>query len=243
MPEKPSPYLLRVNSRPSRPDIGDDLWTEFCTKERLPDLVKSGVATRAAFYRELHNFPPLSGVRPPKDEAEKSRNFLAMCQSNHQTPIDTEEYRNLRLDSDLLPEGEVKSMGDYDARNFKLIQNFDPKGVGVQPGKYLLTVEMSPADESTYHMFYEDEHLPLLTKVPGYRRTLRYEMGPRDPILTPKRDLPGFFVGHEYDSLDGLAGEEMDAAMSTDLAKTVRMNSMAVIWRCWELIEGVGFGS
>lgn len=41
---------------------------------------------------------------------------------------------------------------------------------------------MNPSDEEDFEKWYREEHLNLLAKIPGYRRSLRYKIGPRTPL-------------------------------------------------------------
>lgn len=118
-----SPYLLYVNSKPTK--VSDELWTKWYTEEHLPDLVSSKTSTRATFYKEL---PPILGGDP------NPRNFLALYQTDFEESLKTENYTNLRTTSELFAqEGSTKNIGDngdFDARNYELIQVYDPNGVG-----------------------------------------------------------------------------------------------------------------
>ena len=121
-----SPYLLYVNSRPTF--VSNDLWTEWYTVEHLPDLVNSKTSTRAAFYQEIgHAFNP---------EPQDPRPFLALYQTDFEEPLKSDNYTdNVRRESELFQKGGATSEnnrdnGDFDARNYSLIQNYDPNGVG-----------------------------------------------------------------------------------------------------------------
>jgi len=120
-----SSYLLHVNSRPTV--VSNDLWTKWYTTEHIPDLVNSKTSTRAAFYQEIgHAFNP-----DPKDP----RPFLALYQTDFEEPLKSSNYSDgVRRDSELFKQQGATSKknqdnGDFDARNYELIQNFDPNGV------------------------------------------------------------------------------------------------------------------
>lgn len=119
-----SPYLLHVNSRPTV--VSDKLWSEWYTIEHLPDLVNTKTSTRAAFYEEI-------GV-PGLGEASHPRKFLALYQTDYAECLKTQNYIDIRTTSELFPkEGGTKNIGDngdFDARNYELVQEYDPKGLG-----------------------------------------------------------------------------------------------------------------
>jgi hypothetical protein len=41
---------------------------------------------------------------------------------------------------------------------------------------------MNPEDPDDFEKWYREEHLELLSKLPGYQRSLRYKIGPRTPL-------------------------------------------------------------
>jgi len=120
----PSPYLLRVNSGPK---ISPDLWQQWYVDEHVPDLVFDGkVSTRAALYRATHNFT--LGTKSPKADDEKE--FLALYQTDHAEVLEQEGYKRLRTTSEMLPGKNIGPNATWDIRNYKMIQNYDPKKIG-----------------------------------------------------------------------------------------------------------------
>jgi hypothetical protein len=75
---------------------------------------------------------------------------------------------------------------------------------------FTLHVQCEPADAAEYNDFYENEHLDLLHKVPGYRRSQRYKLIKK--LIGAPDDTPSFLVIHEFDHLDALDGPELRAA-------------------------------
>ncbi|KAJ9654157.1 hypothetical protein H2198_006776 [Neophaeococcomyces mojaviensis] len=178
----PSPYLLSVTSRPTV--VSDSLWQQWYTEEHLPDLVNSRTSTRATFYTEV--------THQLNNAASYPRKFLALYQTDFAEPLKTENYTTLRTTSELFgkeggKEG-IQDNGDFNARNYELIQEFDPTKIGEVkvPSPYILTVEMHPQDASDFDEWYRKEHLDLLSKIPGYRRCLRYKLGPPTPAALSK---------------------------------------------------------
>ncbi|KAK5098509.1 hypothetical protein LTR70_002722 [Exophiala xenobiotica] len=231
----PSSYLLHVNSRPTV--VSCDLWCEWYRDEHLPDLVNGGVSARATFYEEED--PPVpTGLPNP-------RKFLALYQTDIEELLKSEKYINGRKTSSLFPkEGGTDSIienGDFDARNYELIQEFDPKGTGEKPPPIIVTVEMNPADEKDFDKWYREEHLDMLSKMPGYRRSLRYKLGPKTP-LTQGETQPAFLAIHEVDSMDAFASEEGQAASTTEWSVKQIQESKPFIARAWKLVHAQGYG-
>lgn len=92
---------------------------------QLPDLVNSGTTKRAAFYRETFDFSGASKDKP-------ARSYLALYQTDFEEPLTRSEYTdNVRHGSDLFPKKkETTENGDFDARNYKLTTDYDPKRTG-----------------------------------------------------------------------------------------------------------------
>lgn len=250
-----SPYLLHVNSKPTK--VSNDLWSEWYIKEHLPDLVSSKTSNRATFYKEL---PPLLGGEPP------ARNFLALYQTDYEESLKTEHYTNLRTTSELFPkEGgttNIQDNGDFNARNYELIQLYDPKKIGNgmrlglflpldepnnsqppdKPPNQILTVEMYPQGTSDFDKWYEKEHLDMMMNAPGFRRCLRYKLGPKTP-QTKDDDPPSRLAIYEIDvnAKDFLTSEAAVAAGGTEWSKKHMAETKAFIVRGWERVHAEGF--
>ncbi|KIW72097.1 hypothetical protein PV04_00317 [Phialophora macrospora] len=231
----PQQYLLWVNSRP-KPESGvdDDLWVKWYTQEHVPDLVDSKTAVRAAMYRESFDFSPAPKEHDP-------RKYLVLYQTDLEECLKSKEYLDgVRHSSELWsghkPTAEV---GDFHARNYKLIQHYDPDGRGEVAPPFCVTVEMDPVDEADFDRWYREEHLDMLHELPGYRRSLRYILGPRTALA--EGELPKYLAIHELDGLAGLKSKEGDAANSTPWTVRTIKESKVFNVRCWELIYSQGF--
>jgi hypothetical protein len=119
----PSPYLLWVNSRPINKTT-EAQWTEWYTEEHIPDLVNHHASTRACLYTETHEFP---GART---DGKNEKKFLALYQSDFAEPLKSKEYLDIRTTSEILPGKVIHGAGDFNARNYELIQDYDPNNIG-----------------------------------------------------------------------------------------------------------------
>lgn len=125
----PSPYLLHVNSRPTAVD--DNLWTKWYTSEHIPDIIQSKACARATFYKEIPAATTLDNTADANP-----RNFLALYQTQYADLLNTDanQMPNVRQGSELFERasGQASSFanGEFDGRNYKLIQDFDPNGLG-----------------------------------------------------------------------------------------------------------------
>ncbi|KIW26512.1 hypothetical protein, variant [Cladophialophora immunda] len=231
----PQQYLLWVNSRPL-PDSGvdDDLWVKWYIEEHVPDLVNSKATVRAAMFRENFDFS-----LEPKEK--HPRKFLVLYQADFEEPLSSKEYLDdVRHSSDMWPDKKGnREVGDFNGRNYKLIQDYDPDGKGESAPPFCLTVEMDPVDEPDFDKWYREEHLDMLHKLPGYRRSSRYVIGPK--MALTEGDPPKYLAIHEMNDLRGFIGKEADAANDTPWTVKHIKDSKTFIVRGWQLIYSQGF--
>ena len=120
----PCPYMLWVNSQPLTVD--DDTWVKMYTTEHAADMVSTKTADRASFYRAIRL--PIGPL--PTPESYHPLNYVAVYQTDYEDCVKHPLYGGMRHHSTLLPPpGRISRNGDFHARNYKLVQNFDPDGV------------------------------------------------------------------------------------------------------------------
>lgn len=103
---------------------------------------------------------------------------------------------------------------------------------------FILTVEMDPSNVDDFHKWYHEEHLDLLAKIPGYRKSSRYVLGQATPLTMGE---PGkYFAIHEFEALEGLGGPEAKACNETEWTVRMLKESSVFIARSWKLIYKQG---
>lgn len=81
-------------------------------------------------------------------------------------------------------------------------------------------VYMSPTNAQDFDDWYRSEHLTLLSKIPGYRRSLRYKLGPATPLT--RGEPPTYLAIHEVEDVQKSFGsEEARKANETEWTKRV----------------------
>lgn len=115
------------------------------------------------------------------------------------------------------------SVSDKKKDGYKKLEDVDAEG---KVGGVLISVTSilkSGADEAEYNRWAEDEHVPLLSKVPGWRRSRRFKyssvvkpLGPNDEVKHTE-----YLSLHEYDPVNGLGGPEFKAATTTPWTEKV----------------------
>jgi hypothetical protein len=104
---------------------------------------------------------------------------------------------------------------------------------------FVLNVQVEPADEDDYNKFYHEEHLGMLSKVPGYRRSQRYQL-----ISTREnapKNVPKFMAVHEFEHLNALDGPELREADASPNTIRVFGNAKMVNIRGFKLVKGWGY--
>jgi antibiotic biosynthesis monooxygenase (ABM) superfamily enzyme len=99
---------------------------------------------------------------------------------------------------------------------------------------------MQPTDEEDWDKWYREEHLDMLSKVPGYRRSQRYRIGAPVPVLTRGEPIK-YLTVHEFDHLDGMGGPESQALSTTEWTKKNVAGAKAMIVRGFERVFAKGF--
>ncbi len=83
--------------------------------------MNSKTSVRAAMYQEA-----------PAAKEQHSRKYLVLYQTDHQECLKSQEYLNdVRHSSEMWPGKKATAdVGDFDGRNYELIQDYDPDGKG-----------------------------------------------------------------------------------------------------------------
>jgi len=104
----------------------------------------------------------------------------------------------------------------------------------------MLTAELHPQDVDDLEAWYREEHLDMLAKVPGYRRSLRYKIGPTTAVS--KGEAPDYIALHEVDDVTtALQSQEAEAAKNTPWTKKQMADSKVFVARAWKLVKSLGY--
>jgi hypothetical protein len=127
------------------------------------------------------------------------------------------QYANL-FDNRSPREVEILSKVSFDRRVYGLVSTRDSSKLELEdmkPGDVeLVAVTMTLKDvdyaEVEFDRWYEEEHIDLLSRVPGWFRTQRFKTS----SIAVEKEVT-YLALHEYTSSNGLGGKEHQAAMST----------------------------
>ncbi|KAH8652234.1 hypothetical protein BX600DRAFT_472165 [Xylariales sp. PMI_506] len=222
------PYLIFGLSKPTT--ISENLWIDWYTRERLPQLISSKVALRATLYREI----PFPGFPVPANRHD----FLVLVQTDSVDGHDDSRISNLPNTSDLfLSQSQSAVLMENhhsEVRDYKLIQDFYPEPCDRDPPSQLMSIEMEPQDELDFDRWYREEHIPLLKLAPGYCRSTRYRWLAKE-TFTGDGNPPLYLALHEVDDVEiFMQSHEAKEANSTVWTQRHVTKSKTVAARAWK---------
>ncbi|QDS69212.1 hypothetical protein FKW77_000686 [Venturia effusa] len=105
---------------------------------------------------------------------------------------------------------------------FKVLEKVEHEGKEDNVLVAALVTLKDPSKVAEFDKWNEEEHIPMLTKVPGWRRTRRFVTSHVEPAKDPKQTE--FLALHEYAPENGLSGPEFKAAINTPWRNEVFAN-------------------
>ncbi|KAH8119871.1 hypothetical protein DFH11DRAFT_13246 [Phellopilus nigrolimitatus] len=105
-----------------------------------------------------------------------------------------------------------------------------------------VSIDVAPENEADFHKWYDEEHIPLLSKVPGWLRSRRFILADSGASGALKetdgfKAPPKFLALHEYTSAENLASPEWKTATSTPWRNKVVDNALSVEKRILKIIK------
>ncbi|KAK4180687.1 Alpha/Beta hydrolase protein [Triangularia setosa] len=204
-----NPGLLYVTMEPRRHDEAFlNQFHEWYQNEHGPTRL-----------RLPHIFP--NGFRYRATDSLKPE-FLAIYDVTEMRHLETPVYTQLR-ENRTKREGETIGQVDVDRRFFDLLGEQAKEGFTKiedlsdqeAEGQVLVAVEVEvkggEQGEKEITKWYLEEHIPMLSKIPGWLRSRVY----RTPSLIEGGDKVRIVTLHEYEKVNGLGGEEHKASMDT----------------------------
>lgn len=124
-------------------------------------------------------------------------------------------------------------------RGFRLVHPDKQRGDGVLPkGAVMVAIEVTPGVEhyEEYARWFDDEHAKLLSRVPGWIESSRYELaksfGDHEGKSAP------FLAVHFYDEVNGLGGAEWMESTTTEWTQRTRDTYVSPMFRrLWSVVE------
>jgi len=215
----PRAGILYVTMHAS-PSLSPSAFHDWYNNEHGPNRLRLPFITNGFRYRasDLSSSSPASATHPEwmaiYDVTDMSEMNKAAYQRLRGPEVETEREREVRshvkIDRKL-----YDFVAERQIEGFEKLEDVQNEGKGNVVIALLMTVKDGKEEE--LERFYEEEHIELLSKVPGWRRTRRYVTSTEIPGNPEKEHL----VLHEYAPENGLGGPEFQAATATEWFKKV----------------------
>ena len=190
------------------------------TRLRLP-FIANGFRYRAS---DLSSSSPASETRPEwmavydiTDMSELTKEaYLRLRDPPVKSPRESETMAKIKVDRKLYDFIEERRS---DA--FKKLESVDNEGQGNVMVAVALGLHPGEGKKDELEKWYRDEHMDMLSKVPGWLRTRRFVTSSIDPGAPVE-----YLALHEYAPRNGLGGPEYQAATSTKWSGDITANTV-----------------
>lgn len=217
--------LLYVPAEPG-PRVTDDEFNDWYDNEHVP--LRIAIPTILATSRWIVADDERRGAWMRADTEQIKPRFLAVydpesCEILQQSPYNTLANTASEREKDIFRRVQLLDRRTYDS----LGEDIVPPAAGYDaesPGPYLITmqIEVKPELEEDLNRWYREEHVPLLAKVPGWRRSRRFvlrEVGPAKGSdaekMVARGSPPKYLAVHDWESPASFETPEFKHATST----------------------------
>ncbi|EIW54420.1 uncharacterized protein TRAVEDRAFT_39857 [Trametes versicolor FP-101664 SS1] len=146
---------------------------------------------------------------------------LASCDVLNEAPYNTFAHTRSPRETDV-----IRRVQLLDRRTYEVLEPIFPPAPGYDEqgprGSTLITlqIDIKPELEDDLNRWYEEEHIPLLSKAPGWRRSRRFVLQDAGPAKGTDASTvvgrpPKYLAIHEWDSPASFDTEEFRHATST----------------------------
>lgn len=220
----PTPGILYVTMAPS-PSLPLPQFHDWYNNEHGPTRLRLPFITNGFRYRASD----LSSTPASADKPE----WMAIYDITDMAELTQETYLRLR-DPPVKSEREVEAMKrikvdrklydhqqTWESVEFKVLEKVKHEGEGNVMVAVFLTLHPGDEARDALDKWYKEEHVDMISKVPGWLRTRRYVTSSIDTKAPVE-----YLALHEYKPQNGMAGPEFKAAVSTEWAKEIMSKSV-----------------
>ena len=110
------PGILYVNSKIARSDLlNEESYMKWYGEDHIPEIIETSAVNSALRWKDV--------------DTKADKPFLVMYPMQDIAFTQGEEFKKIRVHSDLLPNGgPIYDLADIDVRYYQLVQSYDPKG-------------------------------------------------------------------------------------------------------------------
>ncbi|RAL15839.1 putative alpha/beta hydrolase [Aspergillus homomorphus CBS 101889] len=202
-----TPGLLYVTMHP-RPSLPAAQFHDWYNTEHGPLRLRLPFVTNGFRYRAVDGEEPeWVAWYDITDMDELTREtYLALRGDGIKTPREKATMAQIAVDRRL-----YDFLGEQKAADYTPLEDQpDTTAAGSVLVAVSTTLVADAAKEEDYNRWYTEEHIPMLSRVPGWRCSRRFVTAAIDPNA-PRE----YLTLHEYKAANGLGGPEHKAAMDT----------------------------
>ncbi|MET7571186.1 hypothetical protein ABZT04_22175 [Streptomyces sp. NPDC005492] len=131
----------------------------------------------------------------------------------------SEDYQRLRTRRSARERQVIAGLRTLDRRVYELTGTHGAAPERLAPALVATLLSVAPEHESELHRWYEEEHIPMLLKTPGWNRIRRYR----------KTDGPGpvFLALHEIDGVEAFGTDQYRTATTTPWRRRIHRYATA----------------
>ncbi|EGE80724.1 alpha/beta hydrolase [Blastomyces dermatitidis ATCC 18188] len=227
-----APGLLYITMQP-RDDLSPAKFHDWYNNEHGPSRLRLPFITNGFRFRATDTVNGSSSSSHPL-----SPEWLAIYDVTDMAELKCEPYLRLRRDEiKSKREKEVMAKITIDRRLYDFVESKEVEGYvpldaltegeaeaeaeGKKNKRVLVAIiqTLYPDQEEEFNKWYREEHLPLLSRVPGWLRTRRFVSSAVEPTAVRE-----YLSLHEYESHDGPSGPELKAVNATPWRERVMAN-------------------
>ena len=248
-PKRPVAGILWVNSDVIQPErLTKERFNTWYCNEHIPDVVaKSGVENAVRYEHVVDCASP-----------GRRLGFLTIYGMPDIDFMKTHEFRSLEGQSPGPSREIIFENAEFDTRSYELVQTCETRrakaGESLEsvwtnssdlilgPAPLLLCAAISHSSDTDLDEWYRREHVDLISKCPGHRRTTRYKLATSSTLSAFKRSFPGaptWLALHEFDGPE-MPWKELAATDETTWAKKVIPGILEVDFGCFRLKKDFG---
>jgi pimeloyl-ACP methyl ester carboxylesterase len=209
----PTPGILYVTMQP-KPELPESQFHDWYNNEHGPTRLRLPFVKNGFRYRAND----LEGAAPTETKPE----WMAVYDITDMAELTKDTYLRLR-DQPVKSKREADTMAKikvdrklYDfvesreSNEFKVLEKVENEGEGNVTVAVFLDLHEGAGKKEELDKWYREEHIELLSKVPGWLRTRRFVTSSIDPKAPVE-----YLALHEYAPKNGLGGPEFKAATTT----------------------------
>ncbi|KAH8819155.1 Alpha/Beta hydrolase protein [Xylogone sp. PMI_703] len=236
-----TPGLLYVTMQP-HPDLSFEEFTDWYNNEHGPLRLRLDFVTNGFRYRAIDIDRPENKDKTPDELPE----WMALYDCTDVFGMAGDSYTALRKEG-IRSQREIDTMAriTVDRRvfdsvdtkipeGFKPVEELDPNQPETsKQGNVMIAVciTLHPGKEKDFNRWLDEEHIDMLSKVPGWFRSRRFITSKLPNSNNRKDDEIEYLTIHEFGPENKIGGDEHRAAQSTPFTKDIMANAVKTFVR------------